>query len=253
MPLQWSNPTQGGRKEAVSASDAPESTQQEQPRPAIQLQRWIEEPPNQEPWNSIHDMYETGLVKPSMSSLTSPRTSGSGKILGQILPKGPQAGRKRSADSAAPPEDEYKLSIRPLVFQLYQLCSAGDLRTRKPREHGDSENPQDGGSTQPNTRRQIPSSEKRKRSRSKLPSNEDAEQNNHDDEDDECEEPPAKKGGHTSTQELASHFGCWFYKKAPGRYPLCAAEQGRDVFQLRRVGFAFQYDRFQSPSLGALT
>jgi len=241
MPLKWGNPTQGVRKEEVSASDAPESTPQKQSRPYTSMQRWLQESPREETWNNIQRMNKTDVLKASMSSLASPRTSGSGKSPGQIPPKGPQAELKRPADSAAPLEDEYKLSIRPLVFQLYQLCSAGGLRTRKPRERGDSENPQDGGSTQPNTQRQIPSSEKRKRSGSRLVSNEDAEQNNHDDddEDDGPEEPPAKKGGHTSAQELASHFGCWFYKRAPGRYPLCAAEHGRDVLQLRRVSFAF--------------
>src|SRR2546423_567418 len=121
---------------------------------------------------------------------------GQAKVHARSPPKGLQAEREKSADSAASPEDEYKLSIRLLVFQLCQLCSAGDLRTRKPRERGDSENPQDGGSTQSNIQRQTSNSEKRKRSGGKLPSNEDAEQNNHDDEDDEREEPPAKNGGH---------------------------------------------------------
>src|SRR5271163_1393166 len=123
MPFRWRSLTQDERKEAVSASDALESTEQKY----IPMQRWIQEHPKEEPWTGIQSMNKTGVLKASISSLVSSRTSESGKSPGQIPPKGPQAEQERSADSAAPPEDEYKLSIRPLVFQLYQLCSAVTL------------------------------------------------------------------------------------------------------------------------------
>ena len=217
------------------------------PKPVgSQMQRWLEERPEEMPWSAI-----TCLQARTDKKRLLDKTSA---LLVRHKPSCPmysvqarQTDRDHPDDDKSPPDEDYKTAIRPLILHLYQLCSAGDLRTQQATNHGDSPTSRGNGSTRSDAQKKTPSAQKRKRSASKLPSS-DGEDSNHNNENDAGGTPPLKKRQALSVQELESHFGCWFYKRAPNRYPLCASEHGPNVLDLRKVSVPFY--KYSSSELG---
>lgn len=205
---------------------------------SFQLERWLEERPEEMPWSATTRLQaRTDKKRFVRHQPPCPMYSVQAR----------QMDRDHPDDDKSPPDEDYKTAIWPLILHLYQLCSAGDPRTQQATNHGDSPTSRGNGSTRSDTQKKTPSSQKRKRSASKLPSS-DGEDSNHNDENDAGGTPPLKKRHALSVEELASHFGCWFYKRAPNRYPLCAGEHGPNVLDLRKVSVPFY--KYSSSELG---
>ena len=178
----------------------------------FQLQRWLEERPEEMPWSATTRLQARTDKKRLLDKNSAPFV--------RHRPSCPmysvqarQMDRDHPDDDKSPPDEDYKTAIWPLILHLYQLCSASDPRTQQSTKHGDSPTSRSNGSTRSDAQK-TPSSQKRKRSANKLPSS-DGEDSNHNDENDAGGTPPLKKRHALSVQELASHFGCWFYKRAP--------------------------------------
>jgi hypothetical protein len=207
------------------------------PKPvSFQLERWLEERPEEMPWSAATRLQARTDKKRPLDKISA--------LFVRHQPSCPmysvqarQMDRDHPDDDKSPPDEDYKTAIRPLILHLYQLCSAGDHRTQQATKHGDSPTSRGNGSTRSDAQK-TPSSQKRKRSASKLPLS-GGEDSNHNDKNDAGGTPPLKKRHAPSVQDLASHFGCWFYKRAPNRYPRCASERGSNVLDLRKVSVPF--------------
>jgi hypothetical protein len=205
---------------------------------SFQLERWLEERPEEMPWSATARLQALTDKKWLLDKASAPSVRHQPSCPMYSV-KARQMDRDHPDDDKSPPDEDYKMAIRPLILHFYQLCSAGDPRTQRATKHGDSPTSRGNGSTRSDANKKTPSSQKRKRSTSKLPSSDGGEDSNRDDEDDAGGTPPLKKRNALSVQELASHFGCWFYKRAPDRYPLCASEHGPNVLDLRKVSAPF--------------
>jgi hypothetical protein len=208
------------------------------PKPvSVLLERWLEERPEEMPWSATTCLQARTDKERLLDKISAPFVRHQPSCPMYSV-QARQMDRNHSDDDKSPPDEDYKTAIRPLILRLYQLCSTGDPSIQQATKHGDSPTSRGNGSTRSGAQKKTPSSQKRKRSASKLPSS-DGEDSNHDDENDAGGTPPLKKRHALSVQELASHFGCWFYKRAPNRYPLCASEHGPNVLDLRKVSVPF--------------
>jgi hypothetical protein len=227
------------------------------PKPvSYAIHRWLQQSSTQEPWTNI-----AAIVVPHRSScpLYSEQNQHSLVTCETRVPRkdhlrtlgAPQTVQDHRADDNRSPDGDNNSDIRALVFQLYRLCSAHDSKDQDQITLRNGEAPEGNDSTPSETQKRRPSSQKRKRGGTKLSSSEGLGEELQGDQDDDDETLPVKKLVSSPVQELASQFGCWFYKRAPDRYPQCAGERGSDVLQFRRVS-VHSHQNGRSPVLSIL-